>query len=194
MKTNDRGFALMELGIVLGILLALGALLYGVTSYLEHVETEARAAERKAVLLEVADRDNKKLAAALARVKELEAAARGEEQRKQSAVNAAVTVHAKEKADVEEKHDRLVARLRNGDFGLRDAGAEGGGRCPGSGERGGAAVAGDPAGGPGRVEGRELFRQDGEFLVAEARRADLKLKALQLCRATLKAERAPPGG
>ncbi|MGH8764212.1 MAG: hypothetical protein ACRET8_00690 [Burkholderiales bacterium] len=178
---------LIQIGIILAIVLAVAGLLAALHSWWTGFTDGLREEGRTEIRLEVKTRDNEKLVKAAARIKELEDLARGEEGRMQTAVNSAVANHVKEKNDVIKDLDRLRAGLRNGTFSLHDPGAKPGGGCPGSGGRAGGAPAGDPAGDPGRVGGGELSAEAADFLLGEAGRADLKVKALQLCRATLKA-------
>lgn len=196
---KPRGFALAQLALVLGILLAVAGIVVAVRGYLEGIREEADKAGYTRAVAEVAARDNKKLAAALKRVQELEADKAKREETMQAAVDAAVAQKSKEARDATRNLETLRAGLRNGTFSLRDPGAKTRPGCPGSGERPATAIAGDPAGSSGRVGGGELRGEGegvlsveaGEFIVAEAGRADAKVRALQICRATLKAERLP---
>lgn len=187
---KQRGFALPDLMLILAIVGLIAAIAFGVEHYLTNLQAEAKAAGRAEALREVSERDNKKLVAANARILELEQQARGEEARRQSAVDSAVAKHSKEAANVKKQLDTLRAGLRDGTLLLRDPGAGSGTGCPGGGQRAGSSVAGDAAGGAGHIGGGVLSREASEFLFSEAARADLKVKALQLCRETLLSERA----
>lgn len=110
----QRGFTLLELGLALGIALAIAAAIHATAGAVKDWKDEIRAAERKAVLLEVATRDNIKLIAANKRIQELEAAQQAQEAEHAARLAAVAKDLMKEKANVQAEKDRIAADIAAG--------------------------------------------------------------------------------
>ena len=188
---RERGFV-MYVVLAIAAVAALAVLVGQWNDFVSGIDGKGYARGVQETSAAYEKRDNEKLVRALARVKELEAAAAAAEARKQGEVDAAVAKAEKEKRNVQDRYDRMVAGLRDGTFRLRDPGArpKPGPGCAGGGGGALGEAAGDPAGGAGRDGGGELSGEAGAFLLGEARRADQVTSKLRLCRETLKADRA----
>lgn len=211
-----RGFGVIE---IVAVLVALAVLIGAVAGLVGLVKARDEGIERNGHSRGVGEtearyttRDNQKLTKALAEVRRLEAEARAREDGMQDKVNKAVAKHLEGERNAKMDLEILRAGVRDGTLLLRDPGrAADSAGCPGGGERTGSAVAGNPLGGGGRdagagfsggtagllpraegdARGAALSDAASDFHILEAFRANLKVKALQLCRATLRAERQP---
>lgn len=179
---KQRGFGLMELGLALGILIALGVL-YGM--YKSEL-TRADKAGYDRALKEVAKRDKKELEDAQALIagltleKETQAALHAAEQAGKK------NAHDKELANAKRETADLLHRIDTGSLVLRD---------PGRAWKGGAGVlnpdgnsgrsplgaATTAAGGSGQAQPEGLSPTLTRFLVVEADRADEVAADLELC-------------
>lgn len=183
---KQRGFGVLELGMALGILVAAGALVYGVKSYLEGIRTTADKAGYDRALKEVAQRDKKELEdsqaliASLTLERDTNAALHATEQARLK------RVRDKEIADAKAENDRMRAGIASGSIVLRDPGRAGEGSAwrlnqDGNSGRGQAGATTTVAGGSGQATGTELSRSLSANLWAEAERADEIRADLALC-------------
>ena len=179
---KQRGFGLLELGVVLGILVALGVL-YGM--YKSEL-TRADKAGYDRALKEVAQRDKKELEdaqtliAGLTLEKETQAALHAAEQAK------AKSKHDKEVADAKRETTDLLRRIDTGSLVLRDPGRpwKGGASAfnpDGNSGRGQVGALATVASGSGQAIGEGLSSQASRFLFLEADRADEVAAELELC-------------
>jgi hypothetical protein len=171
----QAGFGVVHAIAAVAIVGALTALGLMAKNFIEGVREDGVDAGRKAALLEVAERDNTQFAAVQKRVLELQAELAEREKRHQAEVikidqegTHALRQVEKERDAARRSATQYAGRLR--DYGAREAPA-----CPagGGGDGAPAAVAGagvDP--GEARAQGSELSLAAGEFLRAEADRAD----------------------
>lgn len=160
---RQRGFGYVEIIVGIAIIGALGAAavgLYATGKEDGHQEEMAKWLERDNEELREAQND---LEAARAKVRASEAKA-GKD------VAAADAAHQRRLADEKQKHADFIAGVRAGRIVLRDPGetAPGPEAC-----RGGAPAAPTAPGGGDGAGGVRLSREAGEFLWAEAERADL---------------------
>lgn len=85
------------------------------------------------------------------------------------------------KADAKAEYDRVIADLRAGNVRLRERF-----KCPAANDLPGA---GTSTGGSDAAEARGLQRDDAEFLIREAERADAVVRQLQACQAIVNKDR-----
>lgn len=116
-----RGFGTIELGLIVGALALLVAAWFGIEKAIDDARDEGVRVGREAALLEVAQRDNKQLTAALADVKRLEAEKAAAEQLHRDAMQAIDDQHQRDLANVHAEKDRVISDLRNGNLRLRNA-------------------------------------------------------------------------
>lgn len=184
---KQRGLGTIEL--VVGVI-ALGivaALLFAAKAYIDKVRDDAFAAGRKSALFEVAQRDNKDLAAALDRVGELEKQKAALEAAHRERMAQIDQKHQEDIADVHAKKDRVIAELRT--RRLHDArGQTDAGCTPGSGSAG--ARAPDAAGqrdaaAIGQPAGPVVAEDDDEFTAGLLEEGDEAIVDLVACQAIL---------
>lgn len=131
-------------------------------------------------------KDNKELAAANARILQLETDARAKEQDHAAELASIATNYEQELQNAENTRKADVAAARSGALRLRDPGARTEQAC-GSGP---AETATAPGGRDGQTGG-ELSPELAEFLVSEADRADAIVHQLSACQAVIVADRVP---
>lgn len=179
MKT--KGFGLIELAIVVGAFAALAATIFGGVhmwnNHMDSVRSEARTAGRTSALKEVADRDNKALLAANAKIKELSdrlVTLQAELDKRIVEIDNAYSEGVK---DGNEKKAAVIADLRSGRLVLRDPGAEDRGRGPGSGVQPVPSATGGVGCGDGK-KAAPLSARLSEFLIGKFSDADNDLRQL----------------
>lgn len=172
---KQSGFVWLYFGAAVGVAGALWFAVVQFNSWVEDGKQAAAEAERKAVLLEVAQRDNKQLATAQVRILELEA----EKAALERAHDARVAAIDKEGIDglrkIEAERDAARSVARGYERRLRDPGTRPPGECRPDGGGGGNGEALARAGvdlGVGTAAGGELSDSAGGFLRSEADRAD----------------------
>lgn len=131
-------------------------------------------------------KDNKELAAANAKILQLETDARAKEQAHAEQLAAIATNYEQELQNAENTRKADVAAARSGALRLRDPGARTEQACgSGTGQTSAA-----PGGRDGQAGG-ELSPELAEFLVSEADRADAIVKQLGACQAVIVSDRTP---
>ena len=169
-----------------GVLLALAALLaagaLGAGAYRAGMN-----AERNAWLA----RDNAQLRSANARIAQLQAQARAQEQAHGTAMAAAAAQFKKDLHDVRTQKDGVIADLRSGRLRLRVPVVAAASAACGAGGASTEAGAG-AAGGDGEARA-ELSGAAAEFLVSFASEADAVVRQLSACQAVVAADRELQG-
>jgi hypothetical protein len=199
----QRGFGTLELAAIVVAIGLLVAAFFAVKSMVDNARTDGYTAGRKAALLEVAQRDNAELGAALERIRDLEREKADEEQAHRDAVQKIDVEHEREVARVRFEKDRLIADLRGGAVRLRghggqaDTGGAAGGCRPAAGAAGAAGERDAPAaGGPGAaVEGADDDAlADAVFTLGLLAEGDEAITDLTACQAIVVDDRraAPP--
>jgi len=171
-----------------GVLLALAALLaagaLGAGAYRAGMN-----AERNAWLA----RDNAQLRSANARIAQLQAQARAQEQAHGTAMAAAAAQFKKDLHDVRTQKDGVIADLRSGRLRLRIPVVPTSAACGAGGAGGASTEAGaGAAGGDGEARA-ELSGAAAEFLVSLASEADAVVRQLSACQAVVAADRELQG-
>ena len=182
-----KGFAKTELLLALAVLLVVSGLIWGVKRYIDGVDRKGYERGQKETLLTVAERDNRALVAAHARIEELKALVQKKEDDHAEAIAMIDRDKTREVANVEARKERFIGdvvsgRIRLFDPGTRDTGCAPGGGGEGPAARGGAGV--DP-----RAGGSQLSDELGGFLVREAARADKVALTLQACQRIVEEDR-----
>lgn len=139
-----RGFGTVELVLLLAAIALLVGAWFGVQKAIDDAREEGHAAGRKEALLEVAQRDNAQLVAALARVRELEADKAAQEQKHREAMQQIAIKNQEDLDRVHTEKDRVIAALRSGNLRLRNQGGQADRGCA-PGDRGRAAGVADAA-------------------------------------------------
>ena len=179
------------------------ALFFGAKAWVDGVREDALKAGRDEALLEVTQRDNAQLAAVQKRVLELQAELGAAEDRHRAEVARIDQEGTDELRKLEKERDAARRAARDYAGRLRDPGARQAHACPPAGDRDAAPAARTRAGvdpGAARPEapGAELSQAAGEFLRAEADRADELVAErntlavrLEACQAIVIADRRP---
>lgn len=171
---RDRGFTMVQLGLALAIIVALGVIGYLVKSYLDGVDKKAfdrGVAEERA---KWQGRESEELARANLAIGFLNEQYRKREAAFALEINGLAAKHEEERRNAKIRHDRDVAAVRDG-FRLRDPGAATACESPGGGAT---APAVATTGQPDAARGGELSAEASGFLLAEANRADAVVEKL----------------
>lgn len=184
---KQRGIAQGWLYLI-GLIVVLG-LVYGifhvVTGYLADVDAKGYQRGADETRAAYAKRDNEQLKAALAKVQELEAAARAAEQKHAKELAALDRQRRQEEQDAKRQHERDVAAVRAGTLRLRDRGAT---SCPAvSGQRPGP-EAGAAASKRDAEAGTQLSDQAAEFLLGLTSEADDIARQLATAQALIESQ------
>jgi hypothetical protein len=132
-----------------------------------------------------AERDNKALREALARVQQLQAEVQAREQTHSEALGRIQHRHHQETAHANRQHQADLAAVRAGTLKLRDPGSATGPAC---GDRGAAAAAAVAAGGSDAAPRAELSGATAEFLLALTSDADAVTRQLTSAQQVIRAQ------
>jgi hypothetical protein len=162
----------LKLGLILGIVLAIGAAGVWVKSSYDRAIAAAQKFGRDAALLSVARRDNKQISEALAEIKRLRATVAAQEAEHQQRMTELDQKATRELSNERKRRDDFIGDVAAGRIRLFDPAARrADAKCPGSGVE---AESTDVA--TGRVgngaRGAELSGALASFLGSEANRAD----------------------
>lgn len=147
---RERGFGLPglpDLLVVLAIVAAVAGIVYAGKSYLDGIKEDAYQAGQRAALLAVAERDNRQLREAQAKLKAATDAIAAAQAKAAEDLAVQSKQYQREKRDAERTTATRLAAARDGALRLFDPGAVAP-DCGAVGDRGGRAAAPAAAGGP----------------------------------------------
>ena len=183
MRLRQRGFVLTGWMYLVGALAALG-LIYlitqGVTRYLNGIRTEAQKAGQDECNAAYTTRDNKALTKTLARVVELETAARKLEREHVDELARVTSKLKKEKANEKARADRFDADLAAGRLVVRGDAFQTGG-CPANSDRVETGSAGPSPGGSDGVAACQLSAKARSDLLEVGNDANETARLLAAC-------------
>jgi Tfp pilus assembly protein PilE len=199
--TAQAGFTVVQMAAAVAILGMVTALFFGAKSMLDGARKDGHTAGHKAAMLEVAQRDNKQLSDARAKIAQLQADKELLEKNHADKVAKIDKEGTDARKTAEQQRDAARARARDFEQRLREhtAGQTNVG-CPGGGgDTTATAIAGTGVGdGKAREEGAGLSEKGRAFLLAEADRGDTltfdynaTVDQLNACQAIAIADRSP---
>lgn len=184
---RQRGFTIIQLALVLGIVLAVGAAILTVKQAIENYgddQHDRGVAESDARWLK---RENAEVVATNAKILELENDAREMEHMHAEELAAADANLQRRLANVEDRRRADVLAVADRTLRLRDPGGAAA-ACPNPGGGQTAEVAPAASGGDGRAAG-ELSREASSFLLDLVSDADRNTEQLAACQAVVRADR-----
>jgi hypothetical protein len=190
MRTNIRWkqigvTALIYLGLVVA-LAAIGAgVFFGGKSYLDGVDARGFDRGQKEAQTAYLARDNKALAAATQRIRELQERVRATEAEAAAGVATIDAAHDKELANVKERNERDVAAARSGALRLRDRWRNEARACTAERVRDSDRAIAGTTSGSNEEAGGEFSPEATEFLLGEANRADAIVEQLGAAQAII---------